>query len=377
MAASRSTTPTPSRPSPPRRLVRSGLLLGGLFVLVAVAVAFARVEWERAEARRAGREAVTLAQHGRFREAEPKLRTALEYDPDNCELLRALALGLLRVDNREKAEPILTHWCNVSPDQAEPFRHRMDLRHRSAVQTPVLPEQQRLKELALEDGRRVIELDPGDSSTASKVAWLLLASSQFEEADRVCRRFVARHPEDAEWLFLHARACHALNAHAEAQGLLKSLLARQPQFTPGLLLLAILHYESDESELAIPLLRRVIADSGGAHKEARYHLGLALARAGQTEEAQRWLADVQRENLDRDTAGLGERESLAVRVRRAELLWRGGRADEALVVLRTVLDEDPAYAPAHGLLAAYYSQKGEPAKAAEHQRRAGLAGVRR
>ena len=45
------------------------------------------VGWERWEVRRAGQEAVRLAQQGRFRDAEPKLRLALEHDPDNIELL--------------------------------------------------------------------------------------------------------------------------------------------------------------------------------------------------------------------------------------------------------------------------------------------------
>ncbi|HET6574967.1 MAG TPA: tetratricopeptide repeat protein [Fimbriiglobus sp.] len=258
--------------------------------------------WERSEAERAGQEAVRLAEQGRFLDAEPKLRLALEYDPDNAELLKPLAVGLLRSDDPAEAEPVLTHWCQVRPEQVEPYRLRMDLRHRSAQRAKPVAEQQRLKELALEDGRRALELEPDDDATARKVVWLCLAGSRFEEADRLCRRFRQRQPDDPELLFLQARVCHALNANAEAQGLLNKLLARQPKFTPGLLLLAILHYEADEAEQAIPLLRRVIAEGGGAHKEARYHLGLALARAGHTEEARRVLAEVQRENLEHDTA---------------------------------------------------------------------------
>jgi tetratricopeptide (TPR) repeat protein len=335
------------------------------------------LEWERSEARRAGQEAVRLAQQGRFRDVEPKLRLALDYDPDNVELLKPLAVGLLRSDNPDDADLVLTHWCHVRPEQAEPYRLRMDLRHQSAQRVKPLAEQQRLKELALEDGRRVIELDPGDDATARKVVWLCLTSGRFEDADHVCRRYLQRQPDDPELLYLQARVCHARDANAEAQDLLKKLLSRQPQFTPGLLLLAILHYEADEAEQAIPLLRRVIAEGGGSHKEARYHLGLALARAGHTEEAQRLLAGVQQDNFEKDTAGLGEAESLAVRVRRAELLFGSGRADEALALLQVVLREDPGYAAAHRLLATYYDQKGDSAKATEHRRLAGRDGVTR
>ena len=377
MATSRSKKlPTP-RPVQSTRGIRRWFLRGGLFVVVLALGTVAWLEWERSEARRAGQEAVRLAQQGRFRDAEPMLRLALEYDPDNIELLKPLAVGLLGTENPAEADLVLTHWCQVRPEQAEPYRLRMDLRHQSAQRVKPLAEQQRLKELALEDGRRVIELDPDDDSTARKVVWLCLASGRFEDADRVCRRYLQRQPDDPELLYLQARVCHARDANAEAQGLLNKLLSRRPQFTPGLLLLAILHYEADEAERAIPLLRRVIAEGGGSHKEARYHLGLALARAGHTEEAQRVLAEVQQDNLEKDTANPGETESLAVRVRRAELLFSSGRAEEALASLQVVLREDPGYAAAHRLLASYYGQKGESAKAAEHRRLAGRDGVTR
>lgn len=375
MATSRSTKLPTRNPVPSARGLRRWFLRGGSFVVVLALSTVAWLGWQRLEASRAGQEAVRLAQQGRFRDAEPKLRLALKYDPDNIELLKPLAVGLLRSDDLAEAELVLTRWCQVRPEQAEPYRLRMDLRHRSAQRVKLVAEQQRLKELALEDGRRVIELDPDDDSTARKVVWLCLASGQFEDADRVCRRYLPRQPDDPELLYLQARVCHALGANAEAQDLLNKLLSRQPQFSPGLLLLAVLHYEADEADRAIPLLRRVIAEGGGSHKEARYHLGLALARAGHTEEAQRVLAEVERDNLEKDTANPDKTESLAVRVRRAELLFRSGRVDEALASLQAVLGEDSGYAGAHRLLASYYDQKGEAAKAAEHRRLAGRNGV--
>jgi tetratricopeptide (TPR) repeat protein len=361
-------TPSTERSS---RSVRRWFLRSGLLVVILAVVTVAWLRWERLEVQRAGQEAVHLAKQGRFRDAEPKLRAALKKDPDNIELLRTLALGLLGTENFAEIDQILTHWCQVRPDQAEPYRLRMDLRHQSAQQVKSLAEQQRLKELALADGRRVIELDPEDDSTARKVVWLCLGSGRFEDADRICRRYLQRQPDDPELLYLQARVCHARNANSEAQDLLNKLLSRQPHFTPGLLLLAILHYEADEAERAIPLLRRAIAEGGGSHKEARYHLGLALARAGHIEEAQRVLAEVQQDSFEKDTAHLGETASLAVRVRRAELLLSSGRAEEALALLQTVLGEDPGYAVAHRLLASYYGQKGESVKAAEHLRLAG------
>ncbi len=374
MAISRSTKVPTRGPVQSARRSRRWLLRGGVLAAVLALSTAAWLGWRRWEMRRAGQEAVRLAQQGRFIDAEPKLRLALEHDPDNRELLRTLVSALFGMEKLVEAEAVLTHWCQVRPEDAEPYRIRMDLRHRVLKFEPGTARQV-VEETALADGQRVIELEPDDDATARKVVWLCLGSGRFQEADRVCRRYLERQPDDPELLFLQARVCHARGAIAEAQGLLDKLLSHLPQFTPGLLLRAILHYEANEAERAIPLLRRVIAEGADSHKEARYHLGLALARAGHAEEAQRVMAEVQRDNFEKDTARPGEADSLAVRVRRAELLLESGRAAEALASLQAVLAEAPGYAAAHRLLASYYDEQGESAKAAEHQRREGPGGV--
>jgi tetratricopeptide (TPR) repeat protein len=370
MAISPSTNrPTPS-PVQPARRGRRWLLRGGLLAVALGLSAAAWLAWRRLEVRRAAQEAIHLAQQGVFSDAEPKLRAALERDPGNAELLRALALGLLATEQLDEADAVLTRWCQARPERAEPYRLRMDLRHQRAQQAGPRAAQQ-LRELALDDGRRAIELDPDDDSVARKVVWLGLAGGRFDEADRACRRCLERQPDDPWLLYLQARVCHARGASAEAQGVLDRLLPRLPQFTPGLLLRAVLHYEAGEAEQAIPLLRKVIAEGGASHREARYHLGLALARAGHAEEARRVMAEVQRDQFEKETARPGEKDSLAVQVRRAELLLNGGRAEEALASLQAVLEEDPGCEAAHRLLASYHHQRGESAKAAEHRRRAG------
>ena len=136
------------------------------------------------------------------------------------------------------------------------------------------------------------------------------------------------------------------------------------------MLRAILHYEADQADRAIPLLRKVIAEDPASQQEARYHLSLALARAGHAEEARQVMAEVQRDRFEKDTAQPGYPDSPAVRVRRAELLYNSGRAKEAIAVLQAVLADDSGNIAAHRLLAACYEKQGEWAKAAEHRRRA-------
>ncbi len=353
------------------RVSRHWLWRGGLVVAVLALGVAAWLGWQRQAARREAEEAVRLAQQGRFVDAEPRLRAALARDPDDVAALKALALGLLGSERLDDAEPVLTRWCALRPDEAEPFRLRMYLRHRASREYKNKVQQTPLLEQALADGWRALELDPDDDSAAQEVVWLCIAVDRFDDADRLCRRCRQRRPDDLFLLYLQAQACHARGATGEAQALLDTLLARQPQYTRGLLLRAVLHFEAGEAEKAIPLLRRVIVQDPSYEREARYHLGLALAQVGQAEEARQMMAAVQRENLDQVASRAGHTDSPAVQVRRAELLFGIGQTEEALASLQAVLREDPRYAAAHRLLADYYEKQGESPKAAEHRRRAG------
>jgi len=292
------------------------------------------------------------ALQGRMNSAEGLLRKALDQEPENVELLRALAIGLIANQRLNEAEPILTQWCAAQPDDAEPFRHRMDLRHSLALQLKPGDAQLQHQQLALEDGRRVIQLEPNDTATGKNVLLLCLGMGRFNEAHELCRKFLGSAPADPELQFIQARISHALGSSEEAQNTLDGLLSQQPQFAPALMLRAILYYEADEADKAIPLLRSVIA-AGGTQHEATYHLGLALARAGHTEEASRKLAEIQLENFDRDNVGL---DSMALRVRRAELLINCGRDPEAKQLLEKALKVDSQVA----ITAATTSDRSQP-----------------
>src|SRR5205823_4457765 len=149
----------------------------------------------------------------------------------------------------------------------------------------------------------------------------------FDEADQLCRRCLRRQPGDPWLTYLLAKIGHARGAAGEAPALLDDLLQRYPEFGRALLLRGVLYNEAGESDKAIPLLRRVSSldrdlllqaarykkagepdkaipllrqvSSLDQGREARYQLGLALARTGQAEEARRLMAEVQKDNLDR------------------------------------------------------------------------------
>ncbi len=153
-------------------------MLLAVAVLAAVAAAVLGWRWQRAAARRD--EGLALAKAGRFAQAEPLLREALERDRDDLAVAVALATGKVGGDDPATAEEYLTRWCELRPQDAKPFRMRMELRTRMARGQWGTADRLRLAEQAADDGRRVLELDPGDDEARRELAWLLVQVGRFD-----------------------------------------------------------------------------------------------------------------------------------------------------------------------------------------------------
>lgn len=339
--------------------------------LVAVVLAAALLAGRWLYARVQRHEALRLADAGRFAEAEPLLRKALARDAGDAEVLAALALGSLAASEAGAAEEYLSRWCELRPDEARPHRLRMDLRHRTARAERGAAGRLRRMGEALADGRRVLELEPGNDEVRREVVWLLLQVGQFDEAARDCRRCLERAPDDPWLLYLLARACHARGDGAEAEAHLDRALRAGPHFSEAvpetLVLRAALHREAGRPERAVPLLRQALTLARCPRKECLYQLGLALAAAGQPE-ARRALAEAQLLGLE-DALADQLPNTAAVRVQVAEAMLGAGRPEEARSLLESVLAEEPDFVPAHRVLADYFEQKGQPERAAEHRRK--------
>jgi tetratricopeptide (TPR) repeat protein len=346
--------------------------LAVLLLLAVVATGAAAVSflWHRYQAQQERAEGLRAAHSGHFDDAEPLLRRALERNPDDRDLVKALALGHVGAGQFAEAELHLSRWCAFRPDDAEPFKQRMVVRHHRARAAGNAADQQRMMAEAAADGQRALQLDPDDGPVAQEVIWLLVQVGRFEEADQLCRRCLKQQPDDLWLTYLLAKIGHARGASADAGALLDALLQRHLQFTPVLLLRAVLYNEAGEWDKAVPLLRQVLALDRDHPKEARYQLSLALARTGQAEEAQRLMAQVQKDNLDALLASPHDPDAVGVKLQRADACLGAGSEEEAFRLLAPLLEPAPGSAPAHALLADYYERKGQPERAAEHRRRA-------
>src|SRR5260370_39073047 len=145
---------------------RRARLLLILALLAALAVAFAGWSWVAGLDRRQG---LQLAAQSRFAEARPFLERALAHRPRDWEVVKVLALGQLDADEVTEAEGLLTQWSELRPGDAEPFKRRLELHLR-----------QRKFPQALEDGRRILELEPENIQIGKQGGPLYLITGQLE-----------------------------------------------------------------------------------------------------------------------------------------------------------------------------------------------------
>jgi Tfp pilus assembly protein PilF len=163
----------------------------------------------------------------------------------------------------------------------------------------------------------------------------------------------------------------------EAEGLLDDLLARQPDMPAALgergrLALAQRQPERAESWL------RLAATALPHDREIIYNLVRCLERLDKHADAEEHSARLRR--IDEDLARMGgliqqvlkTPNSASLRHDIGVLFLRNGFLEDGVNWLRTALEQDPSYRPAHQALAEHYRRTGK-LDAAERHRRAAAA----
>jgi predicted Zn-dependent protease len=320
-----------------------------LAVLVLAGVAAGIGFWVRsAQQTRERKESLRLYQLGRFADARPLLQRAFERNPDDQEVVKALAIGCFDAHEFAEAEPYLDGWCALQPGQTEPFLRRLEL----AVQRGKVDQ-------AVEDGEHLLELEPGNPTLRQRVLFLFLTNGRFAETERACRRLLRGLPNDLSLRYYLAEACHEQGKDDEAARLLDRLLQEQPRFLEALMLRGVLYYQAGRDDQAIALLQKVVAQKP-SQQAARHYLGLALARAGKTTDARGELArmlqlnETERLLIDKDF----QPHNLELQLKAAEALLKSGRTADGFGIIQQVLTRDPRNAEAQRLRAAYQGTPG-------------------
>jgi predicted Zn-dependent protease len=224
---------------------------------------------------------------------------------------------------------------------------------------------------AIDGAREALRLRPDAGGLREQLAVWLFLVGRTAEADEECRRCRADRPADPRLAVLHADTCRRLGDNARAEQILDALPAGGPPNPAVQFLRGALYLDADRPEQAEPLLREAAGRPGEHQQRARYYLSLALARTGREDEARRVAADLRHQQTVEIWAKYGRPDSPAYRVSLAEALIRAGRGAEAVPLLDGVLAKAPDDPAAHRLLAEYHAARGDPARAADHRRRAG------
>lgn len=339
---------------------RAGALLAAIVLLGCAAISVVR-EWRNAAAQGRRRAALALVRADRFADAAPLLQEALRRNPRDREVLQALALGHVTSNQPAEAEAALTRWGEAEPRNPKPLLLRMDLWNRLGR-----------REAALADGLRLLELQPENDTIERGVVALLMAAGRLDEAERQARVGVEKRASDVEGRLQLARIHHLRGQRQAAAVVVDTILTRQPDYAPAVLLKGILTREAGRPHQAIEPLQQALAriPPGKDQQAARYHLALALTDCGRADEAQPILTQFRRhEEADRlrsDADLLPDQQDLQFRA--AAALLETGRPESAVDLLRRLIDRRPDCKPAHRMLADHYHRQGQTDLAERHHR---------
>jgi len=150
-----------------------------------------------------------LSWTGRPGQAERHARRALEIDPQHEGGLRFLADLLLSralaapedTSSRDEALVLLERLAARHPADAEIFGRLAQLRHRAGDLAA-----------AIDAGRQVVRLTPGDSTATRSLAQLLLQAGQEPEALQTLLDFVSAHPGAEDLALFAEQLAHNLDA---------------------------------------------------------------------------------------------------------------------------------------------------------------------
>jgi predicted Zn-dependent protease len=351
------TTPTATAArSPAPRLRRWGAAAAVLGVLALGGI----LGWRWFQDRDERREALQLAGEGRFDAVQPLLRSVFERHPEDVAVVRALALGHLDARQFDEAQTFLDRWCELRPEDSEPYRRRLDL----------WMKQQKVQQ-AVADAGSILRLEPNDFQTRQLLVQLLLLDGRFEQAEKEGLRCFKAQPNNVDLWYLLASIYHGQRRDAEAADLVDRLLRVKPDSTAGLRLRAELYLDAGQPDPAIRLLKEAAAAPGPEGLSALYQLSLTLSRAGRDEEGKKVLVEMQwRQALDLWSTDEHRDDNSGLQARVVEAMLAAGKADEAVRFLTDILGRKPDASGAHRLLADCYEKMGQPERAAEHRRRA-------
>ncbi|HVS40356.1 MAG TPA: tetratricopeptide repeat protein [Gemmataceae bacterium] len=322
-----------------------------------------------------------IQEHGPSAERMTLLQPCLEGGGAGEALgLEAMARGCIRQIRMAEAIGLCNRWVELAPDDWYPRLWR-----------GALYEYMNQASLAAVDFDFVRQKRPADEAIRVRTGLMLsLSGLDYNRALSYLEPYRRDHPEDMDVVVAVAR-CQRMQQHfAEAEALLKPIVAAHPDAVDALLTLALVESDRGDDQAALGLLQRLeplvrrshsaaplarlrrlepVVDRVDAPKRSKdvfTLFGTVLSRLGRTEEAKLYLAEADKiDKLSQElTIALDDYhrkpQDVAVMEKVGTLSLRVGMVEEGAGVLERLLQMKPDDLAAHQALAEYYGSSDDP-----------------
>jgi tetratricopeptide (TPR) repeat protein len=257
-----------------------------------------------------------------YSEAIKEFEKALEEDPESVALHAEFAKSLIQMGEIKRAVEICQKAEALDPLNPEPYNILGSIYYSYGGRTS------QMKDKALAEFTKVLELDPDHLEALLSVADLHREAGRFEEAAEVYARVREVAPGRFGAYFFGAQALAQLEMPEEAIQILERGLRIRDDVPDYLLLLGGLYEETDQLEKAIELYEKGLESISKPDLRLNHRTGLALMSAGRFAEAIPLLEKL---------AGISPEASIDL----ARALRGAKRLQEAVEVLEDVLRRDP------------------------------------
>lgn len=285
------------------------------------------------------REAVLAEDAPRIRELTRQAIALSESRPDNPVLLRVIIEGSMRDGDRETALRAIDRGMDLGDDD----------RTFSRMKAAILAEQEDYE--ALESHlRTMIERYPDDAEVKQALVRMLVGLGQAERAEEFLRSQIDG-PDGPEYQLALISFIRQIRGADAALAEIEAAIARHEDPAPYRALRAAILFDLGDREGAIAELQDVVDKAEPSEQTDRYKVALArmLELTGNQVGARQLVEEV----LESDP---GQIDALK---KSAEWLIEGDKTDDAINVLREVLDRAPQDADAMTLMARAHSRNGE------------------
>lgn len=312
-----------------------------LFVSVFAGVKLWRLKWSSNR-----REGLRLLKTEGFARAGTALLLALEENDRDLEVLRELARGYYGLNKAGVAEKYLSQWCELEPAAVEAHWRRLQAR-----------KQLGWVDAALAEGDTLLTLVPENFDVQLEMIPLMIRMRHYADAEHFSRRLLETHPDHAGLRYYLAECRHAQGEDQAAHALLDAVLKDDPNYTEAWILRGILYGNAGDDAKALAALRQAL-ELDPYQPVTRYYLSLALARTGETAEAEKEMTKVvewcQGDRLIEDA--WIQPWNFELNAKAAELLLNRDRGEGYMLAVE-VLTKQPMYHPAMSLMTYYPKPK--------------------